>query len=153
DVCDVSVAELAVTKGLADRGDVDPNAPLFDGDVRPDVIDQFPLCDHLTRTPGKVNQNVQGPAAEGQHLTFAPQLPFPARKLKRAKLQISFSFIVDHGSWPGPGWLIRVFNYSCEIQACVPARHRAASPLRLALPLDARRFPLANRDRTLWSPE
>src|SRR6266705_4136480 len=39
DVCDVSVAKLAVIKCLADRGDVDPDAPLLDGHVRPDVID------------------------------------------------------------------------------------------------------------------
>src|ERR1700692_3518059 len=35
DVCDVSVAKLAVTKCLADRGDVDPEAPLLDGGVPP----------------------------------------------------------------------------------------------------------------------
>src|SRR6266481_6092255 len=51
DVCDVSGAKLAVTKRLADRGHVDPDAPLLDGYIRPDVIDQLPLCDHLTRTP------------------------------------------------------------------------------------------------------
>src|SRR5229473_4463852 len=33
DVCDVSVAKLAVTKRLADRGDVDSDAPLLHGDV------------------------------------------------------------------------------------------------------------------------
>src|SRR6266851_2628949 len=33
DVCDVSVAKLAVVKRLADRGHVDPEAPLLDGDV------------------------------------------------------------------------------------------------------------------------
>src|SRR5712671_3280110 len=38
DVCDVSVARLAVTKRFADRGYVHPEAPLLDGDVRPDVI-------------------------------------------------------------------------------------------------------------------
>src|SRR5712675_2371023 len=49
DVCDVSVAKLAVTKCLADRGHVDPKAPLLDRYVRPDVIDEFLLGDHLTR--------------------------------------------------------------------------------------------------------
>src|SRR6266436_5565690 len=39
DVCDVSIAKLAVTKRLADRGDVDSEAPLLYGYVRPDVID------------------------------------------------------------------------------------------------------------------
>ncbi|MGY3423428.1 hypothetical protein ACVWZW_003903 [Bradyrhizobium sp. F1.13.4] len=48
DVCDEAVAELAVTQRLADRGHVDPDAPLLDGHVRPDVIDQLLLCDHLT---------------------------------------------------------------------------------------------------------
>src|SRR5258707_12307901 len=86
DVCDVSVAKLTVTKRLADRGDVDPDAPLLDGHVRPAVIGQFLLCDHLTGTPGKVDQDIEGPAAKGQHLTLAPQHPFPARKLKGAKL-------------------------------------------------------------------
>src|SRR5260370_19741408 len=61
DVCDVSVAKLAVSKCLADRGHVDPDAPLLDRYVRPNVIDQFLLCDHLTRTPGKVDHEVQGP--------------------------------------------------------------------------------------------
>ncbi|MGY4310738.1 hypothetical protein ACVWW1_000041 [Bradyrhizobium sp. JR3.5] len=98
DVCDVSGAKLAVTERLADRGDVDPDASLLDVHVRPDVIDQFLLCDHFPRTPGQVDQNVKGPAAKGQHLTLAPKHPFPARKLKGAKLQISLSFIVNHGS-------------------------------------------------------
>src|SRR6266852_1433193 len=56
-VCDVAVAELAVTKCLADRGHVDPEAPLIDRYVRPDVIDQFLLCDHLTWAVGKIDQN------------------------------------------------------------------------------------------------
>src|SRR5260221_7284438 len=132
DVCDVSVADLAVTECLADRGDVDPDAPLLDGHVRPDVIDQFLLGNHLTRAPGKIDQNVQGPAAKGQHLAVTPQHPFLARKLKGPKLQISLSFIVNHGSWPGPRLPVRVFNYPCETQSCVPDRHELASALRLA---------------------
>src|ERR1700681_2730240 len=47
DVCDVSVAKLAVTKRLADRGDVDPEAPLLDRYVRPDLIDELLLRDDL----------------------------------------------------------------------------------------------------------
>src|ERR1700682_2543125 len=39
DVCDVSVAKLAVTKRLADRGDVDPEAPLLHRYVPPDLVD------------------------------------------------------------------------------------------------------------------
>src|ERR1700681_731804 len=98
DVCDVSVAKLAVTKRLADRGHVDPDAPLLHGHVRPDVIDEVLLCDHLTRTLGKVDQDVEGRAAKGQHHTVAPKHPLAARKLKGAKLQISMNVIVSHGS-------------------------------------------------------
>src|SRR3954447_2140787 len=43
DVCDVSVAKLAVSKRLADRGNVDSKAPLLYGYVRPDVIDELLL--------------------------------------------------------------------------------------------------------------
>ena len=88
DVCDVSVAKLAVTKRLADRGDVDSEAPLLHGDVRPDVIHQLLLCDHLTRTLGKVDQDVERPAAERKHLTVAPKHPLAARKLERTELQL-----------------------------------------------------------------
>src|SRR5258706_3495110 len=78
DVCDVSVAKLAVTKRLANRGDVDSKAPLLDGHIGPDVIDEFLLCDHLTRTLAKVDQDVEGPAAKGQRHTVAPKHPLPA---------------------------------------------------------------------------
>ena len=88
DVCDVAVAKLAVTKRLADRGHVDSEAPLLDPYVRPDAIDQLLLCDHLTRTLGKADQDVEGPAAKGQRLTLTPKHPLAARKLKRTKLQV-----------------------------------------------------------------
>src|SRR5216683_2010613 len=78
DVCDVSVAKLAVSKRLADCGHVDPEAPLLNDYVRPDVIDELLLRDDLARTLGKVDQDVQGPAAKGQHHTLAPQHPLPA---------------------------------------------------------------------------
>ena len=97
DVCDVSVAKLAVTKRLADRGHVDPQAPLFNGYVRPDVIDEFLLCDHLTRTPGKVDQDIERPAAKGQCHTVAPEQPFANRKFERAELQLSISSRARHG--------------------------------------------------------
>src|SRR3984957_17257716 len=87
DVCDVAVAKLAVAERLADCGHVDPEASLLHGDVRPDVIHQFLLCDHLTWTLGKVDQDVEGPAAKGQRLTLTPKHPLAARKLKRTKLQ------------------------------------------------------------------
>src|SRR5882757_8930819 len=97
DVCDVTVAELAVTKRFADRGHVDPEAPLLDRYVRPDVVDQLLLCDHLTWTLGKVDQDVERPAAKGQHHTLAPQQPFANRKFERAELQLSISSSVRHG--------------------------------------------------------
>ena len=82
DVCDVSVAELAVTKCLADRGDVDSEAPLLDGYVRPDVINEFLLCDDLTRTLGKIDQDVERPAAKGKYDTVAPQHPLRSKVRK-----------------------------------------------------------------------
>src|SRR5258708_5587385 len=97
DVCDVAVAKLAVTKRFADRGHVDSEAPLLDGHVRPDVIDELLLCDHLTRTLGKINQDVESPAAKGQHHTLAPQQPFANRKFERAELQLSISSSARHG--------------------------------------------------------
>ena len=57
------LAKLAVIKRFADRGHVDPDAPLLDGYVRPDVIKELLLCDHLTRTLGKVDQDAKGPVA------------------------------------------------------------------------------------------
>src|ERR1700754_4223849 len=88
DVCDVSVAKLAVTQCLADRGNTDPEAPLLDGYVRPDVVDQLLLCDHLTRTVGEVDQNIQCTIPERKHLTLAPEHPLANRKFERAKPQL-----------------------------------------------------------------
>src|ERR1700680_1706692 len=76
DVCDVSVAKLAVTKRLADRGDGDPEAALLHGAVRPDAIDQLLLRNDLTRAVDKIDQNIQRPTAEGKHLTVALEQPF-----------------------------------------------------------------------------
>src|SRR5207244_8420391 len=61
DVCDVSVTKLAVTKRLADCGHVDPEAPLLNDYVRPDVIDEPLLSDDLTWAVGKIGQNIQRP--------------------------------------------------------------------------------------------
>src|SRR5882757_3844190 len=88
DVCDISVAELAVTKRLADCGHVDPEAPLVNGYVRPDVIDELLLCDDLTWAVGKIGQNIQRPIPEGKHSTVAPEHPFANRKFKRTELQL-----------------------------------------------------------------
>src|SRR5712675_367742 len=98
DVYDASVARLAVTKRFADRGHVDPEAPLLDGYVRPDVVHQLLLCDHLTRTLGKVDQDVEGPAAQGQRLTVTPEHPLAARKLERTELQLHMNRGAMHAS-------------------------------------------------------
>ena len=71
------------------------------------MIHQLLLSDHLTRTVGKVDQDVEGPAAKGQRLALTPKHPVPARKLKGAKLQISMNIIVSHGSWHGLSVRIR----------------------------------------------
>jgi hypothetical protein len=97
DVCDVSVAKLAVTKRLADCGHVDSEAPFLNDDVRPDVIDELLLRDELTWALGKINQDVEGPAAKGQHHTLAPQQPFANRKFESAELQFSISSRARHG--------------------------------------------------------
>ena len=107
DVCDVSVAKLAVTKRLADCGHVDPEAPLLYGYVRPDVIDELLLRDDLTRAVGKIDQNIQRPTAEGKHLTVAPEHPLANRKFERAEPQLPVNRGVRHVSakmkdFPGP---------------------------------------------------
>src|SRR6267154_5141120 len=78
DVCDVAVAKLAVTKRLADYGHVDPEAPLLNGYARPAVIHQLLLRDDLTWAVGKIDQNIEGPAAEGKYFVAPSQDPFPA---------------------------------------------------------------------------
>ena len=98
DVCDVAIAKLAVTKRLADRGHVDPNAPFLDRYVRPDVPDELLLCDHLTRTLCEIDQNIQRPTAEGKHLTFAPEHPFANRKFERAETQLPVNCATRHVS-------------------------------------------------------
>ena len=88
DVCDASVAKLAVAKRLADRSDVDSQAPLLDGDVGPDMIHQLLLCDHHTRTLDKVEQDVERPAAKGQYHTIAPKYSLANRKFERTESQL-----------------------------------------------------------------
>src|SRR6266851_5621121 len=97
-VCDVSVAKLAVSKRLADRGNVDPEAPLLHGDVRPDVIDELLLRDDLTRAVGKIDQNIQRPTAEGKHFTVAPEHPLANRKFERAEPQLPMNGGARHVS-------------------------------------------------------
>ena len=98
DVCDVSAAKLAVTKRLADCGHVDPEAPLLDGYVRPDVIDELLLRDDLTWAVGKIGQNIQRPVPEGKRLIVAPEHPLANRKFKRAEPQLPVNYGVRHVS-------------------------------------------------------
>jgi hypothetical protein len=90
DVSDVAVAKLAITKCLADRGHVDPDAHLLHGLVRPDVIDKHLFCDNLTWAIGKIYQNIQGPTAEGKRLIVAPEYPLANGKFERAEPQLSY---------------------------------------------------------------
>jgi len=92
DVCDVSVAKLAITKCLADRGHLDSEAPLLNGYVRPDVIDELLLRDDLTWSVGKIDQNIERPIPEGKHLTVAPEHPLANRKFERAKPQLPMNY-------------------------------------------------------------
>ena len=96
DVCDVSIAKLAVTKRLADCGHVDPEAPFLNGYVRPDMIHQLLLRDDLTWAVGKIGQNIQRPIPEGKHSTVAPEHPLANRKLKRAEPQLPVNYGAIH---------------------------------------------------------
>jgi hypothetical protein len=58
------------------------------------VIHQLLLRDDLTWAVGKIDQNVQPPAAEGKHLTVAPERPLANRKFERAESQLP----VNHGT-------------------------------------------------------
>src|SRR6266702_4508858 len=98
DVCDVSVAKLAVTKRLADCGHVDPEASLLNGYIRPDVIDELLLRDDLTWAVGKIGQNIQRPIPEGKHLAVTPEHPFANRKFERTKPQLPVNCAIRHVS-------------------------------------------------------
>lgn len=86
-VCDVSVAELAIPEGLADEGHVNPEGHLFYEDVRPDVTNKFLLFDDFAGSTGEIDQNIQRSAAERKHHTLAPQRPCPAVKFKWSEPQ------------------------------------------------------------------
>ena len=96
DVCDVSVAKLAITKCLADRGHVDSEASLLNDYLRPDVIDEILLRDDLTWAVGKIDQNIQRPIPEGKHSTLAPEHPLANRKFKRAEPQLTVNYGTRH---------------------------------------------------------
>ena len=103
DVCDVSIAKLAVTKRLADCGDVDSKGPFLNGYVRPDVIHQLLLRDDLTWAVGKIGQNIQRPISEGKHSTVAPEHPLANRKFKRAEPQLPVNYGALHVCQPNVG--------------------------------------------------
>src|SRR6202048_1689512 len=103
DVCDVSIAKLAVTKRLADCGHVDPEAPLLNGYVRTDVIDELLLRYDLTGAVGKIGQDIQRPVPEGKHSTVAPEHPLANRKFKRAKPQLLVNYGAMHVCQPNVG--------------------------------------------------
>ena len=88
-VGDISVAALAIPERLSDGGYVNPEAALLDGDVPPDVIDQFLLSDDLARTFSKIDQNIERPTAKGKRDTVTPKHPFATGKLKRTESQRS----------------------------------------------------------------
>jgi hypothetical protein len=71
DVRDVSVAELAVPKHLADGGHVNPKDSFFHEDIRPDAVNEFLLGDYLTGTIDEIDQDIQRSAAERKHQTVA----------------------------------------------------------------------------------
>src|SRR5882757_3216313 len=124
------------------------------------MIDQLLLRDDLTWAVGKVDQDVEGPAAKGQHHTVAPKHPLPARKLEGAKLQIFLNVIVNHGSWHKLNVPFRVAQSSAQnpsaslIDVCLlrlsahslaQRDQHAATGMRDAYSRRCQRFPLANR--------
>jgi hypothetical protein len=76
---------------------VDAEAPFIDHHIRPDVINELFLCHDLAGTLSKIDQNVERPAAKGKDDTIALKDPLTARKLERAKLQLSVNAIACHG--------------------------------------------------------
>jgi hypothetical protein len=94
---DVPVSEFAVSKRLSDRGDVHAEASLLDDDIRPDVINELFLRQHLAGTFSEIDQNIEGPASKWKHDTIALKDSLAARKLERAKLQFSVNAIACHG--------------------------------------------------------
>ena len=106
DVCDVSVAKLAVAKRFADCGHVDPEVPFLNGYVRPDVIYQLLLRDDPTWAIGKIGQNIQRAISEGMHSTVAPEHPFANRKFKWAEPQLPVNYGAIHVCQPNVGYLV-----------------------------------------------
>jgi hypothetical protein len=72
DVGDISVAALAIPERFADGGHVDPEAALFHGDVRPDMINELFLSDDLAWTFGEIDQNIERPTTKEKRDTVAP---------------------------------------------------------------------------------
>jgi hypothetical protein len=101
---DVSVAQLAVAKRLANGGNMDSKAPFLNGYVRPDVINQLLLRDDLTWAVGKKDQNIQRPTAEGKHFIVAPEHPLANRKFERAEPQLPVNNGAMHVCHPNAGF-------------------------------------------------
>jgi hypothetical protein len=120
DVCDVSIAKLAVTKRLADGGHVDPEAPFLNGYVRPDVIHQLLLRDDLTWAVGKIGQNIQRPIPKGKQSTVAPEHPLANRKFKRAESQLPVNDGAIHVCQPNVG--LRSFHNHHQRLGCVHSK-------------------------------
>jgi hypothetical protein len=62
------------------------------------VVDQLVLRDDLTRAVGKIDQNIQRPTAEEEHLTVAPDHPLANRKFERAEPQLPVNYGAMHVS-------------------------------------------------------
>jgi hypothetical protein len=77
-VRDIAATELSIRKRLANRSDMDPEAPLLHVDIRPDLIDELLLSNDFAGTFGKMDQNIDRPAAERKHHTIAPQNSLPS---------------------------------------------------------------------------
>ena len=64
DVDDIAGADGAITKGLAQCGDVEAQAAFVDIHIGPDLLDQLSLVHDLAGTLRKENENIERTAAE-----------------------------------------------------------------------------------------
>ena len=75
---------------------MDPEAPLLNGYIGPDVIHQLLLRDDLAWAVGKMGQNIQRPIPEEKHSTVAPNHPLANRNFKRAEPQLPVNYGAIH---------------------------------------------------------
>jgi hypothetical protein len=127
---------LAVSKRLADRGNVDSKAPLLDGYVRPDVIDELLLRDDLTRAIGKIDQNIQRPTAEGKRPTIAPEHPLANRKFERAEPQLPMNCVARHVSAKDDGFLTSYMPLVGKRHNCTSVKLAATKLVGFPQPLE-----------------